>query len=52
MKKVEHVTLWHDGASFGYISKSGIAGSIGRSISSFLRSLQIDIQSRCISLQF
>jgi hypothetical protein len=27
MNIVEHVPLWHGGASFGYIPKSGIAGS-------------------------
>jgi hypothetical protein len=29
----EHLLLWHGAASFGYIPKSGIAGSSGRSIS-------------------
>ncbi|MQL00661.1 DUF3704 domain-containing protein, partial [Escherichia coli] len=42
---------WHGGTSFGYIPKSGIAGSSGRSISNFLRKFQIDFQSGCISLQ-
>jgi hypothetical protein len=32
MNIVEHVPLWHGGASFGYIPKSGITGSPGRSI--------------------
>jgi hypothetical protein len=48
---VVHVLLWHGGASFGYISKSGIAESSGRSTSNFLRNLQIDFQSGCTSLQ-
>jgi hypothetical protein len=48
---VEHVPLWHGGASFGYIPKSGIAGSSGRFISNFLRNLQIYLQSGCTSLQ-
>jgi hypothetical protein len=39
MNVVEHVRLWHGGASFGYIPKSGIVGSLGRSISNFLRNL-------------
>jgi hypothetical protein len=50
MNIVEHVALWHGGASFGYIPKSGIAGCSGRSISNFLRNLQIDFQSGCTSL--
>jgi hypothetical protein len=36
--------------SFGYIPKSGIAGSNGRSMFSFLSSLQIFFQSGCTSL--
>jgi hypothetical protein len=36
--------------SFGYIPKSGIAGSNGRSMSSFLSSLQIFFQRDCTSL--
>jgi hypothetical protein len=36
--------------SFGYIPRSGIAGSNGRSMSSFLSSLQIFFQSGCTSL--
>jgi hypothetical protein len=36
MNIVEHVSLWYGGASFGYMTKSGIAGSSGRSISNFL----------------
>ena len=51
MNIVEHVPLWHGGASFGYIPKSGIAGSSGRFISNFLRNLQIYLQSGCTSLQ-
>jgi hypothetical protein len=48
---VDHMPMCHDEASFEYIPKSGIAGSSGRSISSFLRNLQIDFQSGCTSLQ-
>jgi hypothetical protein len=36
--------------SFGYIPKSGIAGSNGRSMFNFLSSLQIFFQSDCTSL--
>jgi hypothetical protein len=36
--------------SFGYIPKSGIAGSYGGSMFRFLRSLQIFFQSGCTSL--
>ena len=52
MNIVEHVSLWYGGVPFGYMSKSGIAGSSGISISNFLRNLQIDFQIGCTSLQF
>ena len=42
MNIVDHVPLWHGGVSFEYIPKSGISGSLGRSISNFLMTLQID----------
>ena len=51
MNIVEQVTLWHSGASDGYMSKSGIAGSSGRCISN-LRKLQIAFHSDCTSLQY
>jgi hypothetical protein len=51
MNIVEHMLLWHGGASFVYIPESGIAGSSAISISNFLRNLQIDFQSSCASLQ-
>ena len=51
MNIVEHVPLWHGGAHFGYIPKSGISGSSDRSISNFLRNLQTDFQSGCTILQ-
>jgi hypothetical protein len=50
MNIVEHVPLWHGGASFGYFPKSGIAGSSGKSISNFLMNLKTDFQS-CTNLQ-
>jgi hypothetical protein len=37
MNIVEHMPLWHGGASFGYIPKSSIAVPSGRSTSNFLR---------------
>ena len=51
MNIVELMPLWYGRASFGYIPKSSIAGSSGRSISNFLRKLQIDFQSGFASLQ-
>jgi hypothetical protein len=51
MNIVELVPLWHGGASFGYIPKSGIAGFSDRYISNILWNLQIDFQSGCTSLQ-
>ena len=51
MNIVEHMLLWHGGVSFGYIHKSGIAESSGRSVSNFLRNLQVDFQSGCTRLQ-
>jgi hypothetical protein len=51
MNIVEHVLLQHGGAPVGYMTKSGIAGSLDRSISNFLKNLQNNFQSGCISLQ-
>jgi hypothetical protein len=51
MNIVDYVPLWHGGASFGYISKSGIYGSLDRTISNFLWNLQMDFQSGYTSLQ-
>jgi hypothetical protein len=50
MNIVEHVPLWYGGATFGYMSSSGIAGSSDKTISSFLRNCQIDFQRHCTSL--
>ena len=35
MNIVEHVPLWHGEASFGYIHKSGVNGSLGRFVPNF-----------------
>lgn len=35
MNMTEYVSQWHSGVSFGYMSKSGIAGFLGRTISNF-----------------
>jgi hypothetical protein len=51
MNIAEHVSLWYGGASFGYMPRSGIAGSWGSTISNFLGNSQIDFQSGCISSQ-
>ena len=53
MNIVEHMTMWHGGASLEYIPKSGIAGSSGRSISNFLRNpSRLISRVGCTSLQF
>jgi hypothetical protein len=45
MNIVEHMSLWYGAASFGYIPRSGVAGSSGRTIPSLLRNCQINFQS-------
>ena len=50
MNIVEHMSLWHDWASFGYIPKSGITGSWGRLFPNFLRNRHTDFQRGCTSL--
>jgi hypothetical protein len=42
MNIVEHLPLWHTGATFGYISKNSIVGSSSRSSSHFVGNLQLD----------
>ena len=51
MNIVLHVSLLYGGASVGYISRSGITGSSGSTMSNFLRNCQTDFQSGCTSLQ-
>jgi hypothetical protein len=52
MTIVEYMSLWHSGASFGYIPRGGIAGSWGRIVPSFLRNQKNDFESFCTSLDF
>jgi hypothetical protein len=51
MNIVEHVSLLHGGASCGYMHGSGIAGTSGRTMPSFLRTCQTGFHSGCTSLQ-
>ena len=48
---VEHVSLLQVGASSGYMPMSGIAGSSGSTMSTFLRNHKTDFQSGYTSLQ-
>ena len=48
---MEHVSLLHVVASFGYMPRSVIAGSSGNSMPYFLRNHQTDLKSDCTSLQ-
>lgn len=47
---VEQLSLWENVASFGYIPKSSIAGSLGKSVPNFLRKCHVDFLSDCKSL--
>ena len=47
MNIVEHVSLLQDGTSSGYMSRTGIVGSSGITMSNFLRNRQTDFQSGC-----
>jgi hypothetical protein len=51
MDTVEYVSSLHVEAFYGYIPRSGIAGSFDKTISNFLRNRQTDFQSGCTSLQ-
>jgi hypothetical protein len=52
MNIVEHVSFLPVGTSSGYMPRRGIAGSLGSTMSIFLRNCQTDFQSSCTSLQF
>ena len=51
MYKVEHMSLWHNWVSCGYIHQSGIYGSWGRLFPNFQGNHSHDIQRGCTSLQ-
>ena len=51
MNILEHMSLWYCGESFGYMSRSSIVRSSGRTTSNFLIKLQIVFQSICTSLE-
>ena len=51
MNIVEHVSLWFGRSSVGYMTKSGIARSSGKTISNILRTCQIHFQSGYTRLQ-
>jgi hypothetical protein len=51
MNIVEHVFLLQVETSSGYMPRSGTAGSLGSTMSNFLRNHQTDFQSGCSSLQ-
>jgi hypothetical protein len=51
MNIVEHVSLLHVRESSGNMPRSGTAGSLGSTISSFLRICQTDFQNGCTRLQ-
>jgi hypothetical protein len=51
MNIVEHVSFLPVGTSSGYMPRSGIAGSNGSTMSSFLRNNQTDFQSGSTSLK-
>ena len=51
MNIVEHVSILHVGASSGHMNRSGLAGSLGSTMSNFLRNHQTDFLSGFTSLQ-
>ena len=48
---MEHVSLLHVGASFGYMPRSGIAEPSGKTMSNLLRNSQADFQSVYTNMQ-
>jgi hypothetical protein len=52
MNIVEHVSFLPVATPSGYMPRSGIPGSSGRTMSNFLRNCQTGFQSGCTSLQF
>jgi hypothetical protein len=51
MNIVEHVPLLYVGESLNYMLRSVIAGSLGSTMSNFLRNRQTDFSSSCTCLQ-
>ena len=51
MNIVEHVSFLPVGTSSGYMTRRGIVGSYGSTMSNFLRNRQTDFKSGCTSLQ-
>ena len=51
MNIAQQMSLWDNGASLGYMTRSCVASYSGILISNFLSSWQIDFQNGCISLQ-
>jgi hypothetical protein len=49
MSIMEHVFLLYVEESFGYMARSGIAGSSCNTVSNFLRNGQTDFQNGCTS---
>jgi hypothetical protein len=45
-------SMWYGGTSLGYVPRSIMIGSSVRTISNFLRNLQIDFQRGFTNLQF
>jgi hypothetical protein len=51
VEHVSHVSVLYVRESFGYMPRSGIAGSSGSTLSSFPKNHQTGFQSGCASLQ-